>query len=203
MKTNSITAKIMPLALLPALSGCLTASRPPDIACWNIEYAADSAGSAAERPAFGVARVATVSVRAPYGSKSVAVLRGDGTVAFDPYNEFAAGVAQLMKGPVSEALEKSGLFESVIGTSSSAGSDVFAEVSVTRLALDCREHGRRRAVADVSVMLVSGRAIAAKSAGSGESDAADGNYGAAFSRAVSDALDRAIAGLGGGRGEKK
>ena len=200
---NHACAKILALAVLPALAGCLTESHPPEVACWNIEYTGTSAGGAAEKPRFGVARVVTVSVRAPYGSKSIAVLRGDGTVAFDPYNEFAAGVPQLLKGTVSEALEKSGLFKSVIDSSSSAGSDVFAEVSVTRLALDCREHGRRKAVADVGVLLANGRDIAAKSSASGESDAADGNYGAAFSRAVSDALAKAIAKVGGDRDSKK
>jgi hypothetical protein len=147
--------------------------------------------------------VSQVTVRAPYGAKSIAVLRGNGTVAFDPYNEFAAGVAQLMKGIVAEAMKKSGLFNAVIGASSSAGSDVFAEATVTRLALDCREQGRRKAVADVCVMLVSGRDIVASASGSGTADAADGNYGKAFSRAVSDALANALRGLGDGKDKKK
>ena len=198
MKANNL----LPLVVLPVLAGCLSPSHPPEVACWNIEYAATSAASAAE-PRFGVARVSQVMVRAPYGAKSIAVLRGNGTVAFDPYNEFAAGVAQLMKGTFAEAMEKSGLFSAVIGASSSAGSDVFAEASVTRLALDCREQGRRKAVADVSVMLVRGRDIAATASGSGEADATDGNYGKAFSRAVSDALVKALDGLCGEKDAKQ
>lgn len=196
MKVNRLLMRLVPLAVLPALAGCLSPSHPPEVACWNIEYSAPSAPSAAE-PSFGVARVSQVTVRAPYGAKSIAVLRGNGTVAFDPYNEFAAGVAQLMKGTFAEALEGSGLFNSVVGSSSSAGSDVFAEVTVTRLALDCREQGKRKAVADVSVMLVRGRDIEAKASGSGEADALDGNYGKAFSSAVSDALAKAVKGLCG------
>lgn len=202
MKVNRLLMRLVPLAVLPALAGCLSPSHPPEVACWNIEYSAPSAPSAAE-PSFGVARVSQVTVRAPYGAKSIAVLRGNGTVAFDPYNEFAAGVAQLLKGTVAEAMEKSGLFNAVVGASSSAGSDVFAEATVTRLALDCREQGRRKAVADVCVMLVSGRDIVASASGSGTADAADGNYGKAFSRAVSDALANALRGLGDGKDKKK
>lgn len=202
MKVNRLLMRLVPLAVLPALAGCLSPSHPPEVACWNIEYSAPSAPSAAE-PSFGVVRVSQVTVRAPYGAKSIAVLRGNGTVAFDPYNEFAAGVAQLLKGTVAEAMEKSGLFNAVVGASSSAGSDVFAEATVTRLALDCREQGRRKAVADVCVMLVSGRDIVASASGSGTADAADGNYGKAFSRAVSDALANALRGLGDGKDKKK
>jgi uncharacterized lipoprotein YmbA len=202
MKVNRLLMRLVPLAVLPALAGCLSPSHPPEVACWNIEYSAPAAPSAAE-PRFGVARVSQVTVRAPYGAKSIAVLRGNGTVAFDPYNEFAAGVAQLLKGTVAEAMEKSGLFNAVVGASSSAGSDVFAEATVTRLALDCREQGRRKAVADVCVMLVSGRDIVASASGSGTADAADGNYGKAFSRAVSDALANALRGLGDGKDKKK
>lgn len=202
MKANRLLMRLVPLAVLPALAGCLSPSHPPEVACWNIEYSAPSAPSAAE-PSFGVARVSQVTVRAPYGAKSIAVLRGNGTVAFDPYNEFAAGVAQLLKGTVAEAMEKSGLFNAVVGASSSAGSDVFTEATVTRLALDCREQGRRKVVADVCVILVSGRDIVASASGSGTADAADGNYGKAFSRAVSDALANALRGLGDGKDKKK
>ena len=202
MKANRLLMRLVPLAVLPALAGCLSPSHPPEVACWNIEYSASATSSVAE-PRFGVARVSQVTVRAPYGAKSIAVLRGNGTVAFDPYNEFAAGVAQLLKGTVAEAMEESGLFNAVVGASSSAGSDVFAEATVTRLALDCREQGRRKAVADVCVMLVSGRDIVASASGSGTADAADGNYGKAFSRAVSDALANALRGLGDGKDKKK
>lgn len=200
-RANSL--RFLPLVVLPALAGCLSPSHPPEVACWNLEYTAPAASSAEAKPKFGVVRVSQVMVRAPYGAKSIAVLRGNGTVAFDPYNEFAAGVAQLMKGMVAEAMEGSGLFDSVVGSSSSAGSDVFAEATVTRLALDCREQGKRKAVADVSVMLVSGRDIVAKASGSGEASASDGNYGKAFSRAVSDALAKALKGLCGEKDAKQ
>ena len=173
-----------------ALSGCLTSS-VPEIACWNIEYSGERAGRDVE-PRFGVARVSQVVVRAPYAVKGLAVLRANGTVAFDPYNEYAAGPNALLKGAVEDALAASGLFNAVVGASSTAGASVTAEVAVTRLALDCRKEGLRSAVAELELRLLAGRDIVASGKGSGVADAADGNYGAAFSSAFSAAIKAAI-----------
>ncbi|MBR3222708.1 MAG: hypothetical protein IKF72_10845 [Kiritimatiellae bacterium] len=173
-----------------ALAGCLT-SRAPEVACWNLEHAAADAAAKAEAR-FGVVRVSQVVVRAPYAAKGIAVLRANGTVAFDPYNEYAAGPGALLKGVVSDAMEASGLFKAVVGESSSARASLLAEVVVTRLAIDCREEGVRRASAELLLQLVDGREIAALAKGAGGADAADGNYGAALSRAVSDALAAAL-----------
>ena len=79
------------------LAGCLT-SRAPEVACWNLEYAADAATAAKADARLGIVRVSQVVVRAPYAAKGIAVLRANGTVAFDPYNEYAAGPAALLKG---------------------------------------------------------------------------------------------------------
>ena len=133
-----------------------------------------------------------VLVRSPYGVKGLAVLRADGSVAFDPYNEYAAGPAAILKGVVHDALAASGLFKEVVESSSSVKASALVEVSFTRLALDCRERGARRAVANVELRVVGDRDIVAHAKGSGESDAADGNYGAAFSRAASEALSAAL-----------
>ena len=176
------------LATLPALTGCLTSS-VPEVTCWNLEFAGKQESP---KPRFGIARVSQIAVRAPYGGKSLAVLRADGSVAFDHYNEFAAGVVPLLKGVVFDAAKGAGVFKDVVGATSSAGSDVFVEVVVTRLALNCRESGARRAVAEVFVQLVEGRDIVSAAVGSGAADAADGKYGPAFSSAVSDALATAF-----------
>ena len=173
-----------------ALSGCLTSS-VPEIACWNIEYSGEKAGRGVE-PRFGVVRVSQVVVRAPYAVKGMSVLRANGTVAFDPYNEYAAGPNALLKGVVEDALEASGFFRAVVGPSSTAGASVTAEVTVTRLALDCRKEGVRNAVAELEIRLLGGRDIVSSAKGSGIANAADGNYGAAFSVAVSDAIKAAI-----------
>ena len=186
------TAKALAAALAAsALAGCLTSVGTPEVACWNVEYTGAKAGRDVE-PRFGVARVSQVVVRAPYAVKGLAVLRANGTVAFDPYNEYAAGPNSLLKGAVEDALSASGLFKSVVGASSAAGASVSAEVTVARLALDCRREGLRRAVAELELRLVDGRSIVATVRGTGEADAADGNYGAAFSSAVSGALVGAI-----------
>ena len=190
MKAFKATTAIVVVLAASALSGCLTSS-VPEIACWNIEYSGERAGRGVE-PRFGVARVSQVVVRAPYSVKGLAVLRANGTVAFDPYNEYAAGPSALLKGVVEDALEASGFFKAVVGASSSAAASVAAEVTVTRLALDCRKEGVRNAVAELELRLLAGRDIASSAKGSGIADAADGNYGAAFSGAVSDAIKAAL-----------
>lgn len=173
------------------LAGCLT-SRAPEVACWNLEYAADAAAAAKADARLGIVRVSQIVVRAPYAAKGIAVLRANGTVAFDPYNEYAAGPAALLKGVVSDAMVASGLFKAVVSESSSVKASLLAEVTVTRLAIDCREEGVRRASAELLLQLVDGREISASVKGAGAADAADGNYGAALSRAVSDALAAAL-----------
>ena len=186
------TAKALAAALAAsALAGCLTSVGTPEVACWNVEYTGAKAGRGVE-PRFGVARVSQVVVRAPYAVKGLAVLRANGTVAFDPYNEFASSPNLLIRGVVEDALSASSLFKAVVGSSSSAGSSLFAEVTVTRLALDCRREGLRNAVAELELRLVDGRDIVSAAKGAGEGDAADGNYGKAFSAAVSGALGEAI-----------
>ena len=191
MKAFKATTAIVVVLAASALSGCLTSASAPEIACWNIEYSGEKAGRGVE-PRFGVARVSQVVVRAPYSVKGLAVLRANGTVAFDPYNEYAAGPNALLKGAVEDALAASGLFKAVVGASSSAGASVTAEVTVTRLALDCRKEGVRNAVAELELRLLAGRDIASSAKGYGIADAADGNYGAAFSGAVSDAIKAAL-----------
>ena len=186
------TAKALAAAMAAsALAGCLTSVGTPEVACWNIEYTGAKVGRNVE-PSFGVARVSQVVVRAPYAVKGLAVLRANGTVAFDPYNEYAAGPNSILKGAVEDALSASGLFKSVVGASSTAKASVSAEVTVTRLALDCRKEGLRHAVAELELRLVDGRDIVSAAKGSGDVDAADGNYGAAFSSAVSAALVEAM-----------
>ena len=173
------------------LSGCLTSVGMPEISCWNIEYTGEKPWRSVD-PRFGTARVSQVVVRAPYAVKGLAVLRANGTVAFDPYNEYAAAPSAILKGAVEDALAASGLFKAVVGAASSANASLSAEVTVTRLALDCRAEGSRRAVAELDVCLVDRHSVVARAKGSGAADAADGNYGAAFSGAVSDALVEAM-----------
>lgn len=186
------TAKVLAAAMAAfALTGCLTSASVPEIACWNVEYFGERAGRGVESR-FGVARVSQVVVRAPYAVKGLAVLRANGTVAFDPYNEYAAGPNALLKGVVEDALAASGLFKSVVGASSAAGASVAVEVTVTRLALDCRKEGVRHALAELELRLLDGREIVSSVKGSGVADAAGGNYGEALSGAVSDALKAAL-----------
>ena len=181
--------RFFPFLLAPVLSGCLTATVAP-VSYWPVEY--KGGVSSVQSAKFGVARALPIVVRSPYNARSLTVLRADGTVASDPLNEFAAPPAQLAKGVLVDALTSSGLFRDVVESGSIASADVSVEVVVERLALDCRQEGARTAMADVVVKVLKGHAIAASVKGSGAVGAADGNYGVAFSGALSSALVMAL-----------
>jgi len=89
-----------------------------------------------------------------------AVLRSDGSIAFDPRNSFAAAPGSIIKDAVVGRGGEGSLF-------------------VRRLALDCRAEGRRDAV--VSLEIVSGNRA---SKGNAAEPTADGNYSKAFSSAL-------------------
>jgi hypothetical protein len=143
------------------LAGCL-GSAPKAPAYWTIDV--ESAEKAT-----------SVVVCAPYGGQRLAVLRGNGSIAFDPCNSFAAAPAAILK----DALVARG------------GSGA---VTVRRIALDCREEGRRDALVELDVAL--GDKVAS---GAASVSAADGNYTAAFTRAFARAHAEARKGLASGK----
>ena len=181
--------KLIAFALIPVLSGCLSASSPK-VTQWLLEY--KGSNGAAQPAKYEVGRVSQVLVRSPYNEVGIAVLRADGSMAFDPYNEYAANPAALLKGFVYDAMDASGLFGAVVNPSSSVRSSAMVEVLVSRLALDCRTEGTRKAVVAVLVRLIADDGKVAYARGEGEADAKDGNYGAAFSVALSAALGSAF-----------
>lgn len=177
-----------------ALGGCMSAApRAPQN--WAIEFwranqtAADEADGAAKS---GTVRVASVAVRAPYDGTRLAVLRSDGTLAFDAYNAFAAAPAQMLRGAVQDAVEASGAFSRVVPANSVAACDMTLETTVTRLALDCRNEGRRDATVEVSLLLSRGRDVVAAARAEGKAPTGDNDYSAAFSRALARAVGKAM-----------
>ena len=179
------------LAMLVGATGCLSKA-PKAPVHWLIEPAALAASEAAS-PKFGAVRVAQVAVRPPYDGTRLAVLRRDGSVAFDPANSFAAAPGAILRGVVQDVAAASGLFQRVLAPTSGVAADYGLEVTVTRLALDCKVEGACHAVADVSVMLTKGRDVVSAACGSGSMPAgADKNFSAAYSSAVTSALSEAL-----------
>ena len=175
------------------LGGCLS-SAPKAPAYWLIEPVATTVFEAAT-PKFGSVRIAPVSVRAPYDGTRLVVLRRDGSVAFDGFNSFSSAPGAILTGVTEDIVSASGLFERVVRPTSSAAAVHSLEVTVTRLALDCKVEGTRHAVADVTVQLLKGREIVSVSKGSGSRPAASGDYSSACSSAVTAALANALKGL--------
>lgn len=181
--------KLLSLALVPALAGCLTSS-PLPVAHWPVSYIGPSAAGRSEK--YGIGRVSQVVIRAPYNAEGISVLRANGTVEHDAYNEFAALPSTLLKGALLDAMAASGKFKTVVNSSSGTSSSAMVEMMVTKLALDCRQEGERQAVVSIILRILQDGAIVGLAKGEGLADAADGNYGAAFSKAFSDALSSAF-----------
>ena len=184
--------KLFALMLVPALAGCFSAS-PIPVAHWPVDYVGPV--SAVRPGKLGIGRVSQVVVRAPYNAEGISVLRENGTVEHDAYNEFAAIPSTLLKGALLDAMAASGKFKTVVSSSSAVKSGTMVELMVPELALDCREKDSRQAVVKIVLRVLRGGDIVGLEMGEGRSDAADGNYGAAFSKSISDALALALARL--------
>ena len=179
-----------------ALSWCLSsAPRAADnwaIELWRAQDYAAEREDPAEKHSFGAVRIAQTSVRPPYDGTHLAVLRANGSLAFDPYNGFAAAPAQMLRGALQDAAEASGAFERVVASNSSAKCDLSLEATVTRLALDCRKEGRRDASLGLTLILLKGRDVVATAEAESKVATGDGDYSAAFSRAFAKAALAAI-----------
>lgn len=182
--------KLLALLLVPALAGCLTASKAPEPVTWTV--GAGPVARRAETPSFGVTRLSQVNVRAPYDVPSLAVLRADATLAFDSYNRFAALPSHLLKGAAQDVLAASGRFAAVVPSTSSASATHVAELTVTAFRLDCSSE-TRTAETGVSLLILDGRrTIVASACGDGRADATDGDYGSAFAKAFAQAVEKAL-----------
>ncbi|MBR1588604.1 MAG: membrane integrity-associated transporter subunit PqiC [Kiritimatiellae bacterium] len=184
--------------LIALCAGCFSSGRP-ESKRWTVEPApapAREQGPERPPPAFGMTRVGSIVVNAPFDRTPLVVRRADGSVAFDAYNEFAAAPSSLLRAPVRKMLASDGRFGHVVPPSSVASADASVEVMVTDLSLDCREAGKRKARAAVCVDVVKAgggpRTVVLSADGASEADAAAGDFSAAFSRAFNEALAEAL-----------
>ena len=186
------------ILLLALCAGCFSSGRP-EAKRWTVEpSSAPPQEQGMEKPsaAFGMTRVGTVVVNAPFDRTSFVVRRSDGSVAFDAYNEFASTPSALLRTPVKKMLASDGRFGHVVSPSSAASADASVEVMVTDLSRDCRESGKRKARAAVCVDVVKTghgpRTVALSADGTSEADASAGDFSAAFSKAFNEALAEAL-----------
>ena len=191
-------SRILAVIVLVLCAGCFSAAKP-NAKSWTVEpLPVESHGRDMEKhqAAFGMTRVGTVVVNAPFDRTTFVVRRTDGSVAFDAYNEFAAAPSALLRAPVQKMLASDGRFGHVVSPSSVASADASVEIMVTDLSLDCREDGKRKARAAVSVDVVKTgrgpRSVALSADGASEADASSGDFSAAFSKAFNEALAEAL-----------
>lgn len=174
------------LLLLPLLAGCFTTKTPP-VAYWTV-VPMNAGQAVAEKPTLGEVRFAIVSVRSPYDGKELAVLRPDGSMAFDPYNQFAAVPSALIKGTALDILRNTGLFKGVQPGTTTADVNASLELTVDEFALDCRVAGQNRASVRLTLAMVRNRQVIAVGRGASAIDVTAGNYSVAFGSAFTKAL---------------
>lgn len=168
--------------------GCLT-SAPPQPKSWVVSV---PRRQMAEMDASKTARLGTVVVSAPYDRAALAVRRADGSIAFDAFNVFASSPSSMLKLPLASVLADAGRFGRVLPSTSAVRTGVTIEAVVNDLSLDCRDEGRRVARVSLTLVVLENRAVVELLDGSGEADAASGDYSAAFSTAFRKAAEVAL-----------
>jgi len=174
------------VCLVLVLAGCSTVKPRPAVN-WTLlpELSGKIIGAARQ---LGEARLAIVTVRAPYDTKNLAVLRPDGSLAFDPYNQFATVPSAIIKGVALDVLRASGAFKGVQPGVTTANVEDVLELVVEELALDCRAPGERKALVKLTLAHIRDRRVVICGHGSASVDARSGNYSAAFGSAFETAL---------------
>lgn len=176
--------------MLVSLCGCLS-SAPKAPKKWLVgEVKGEGSAFAGVRK--DCVKLSKVDVRAPYDGTSIAVLRSDGSIAFDPCNAFASSPERLLYGAAFDALESAGFAGTVLDTKSSVPSVLKLEVTVTRLALDCRKEGRRDASVAVMLRLCESRKVISTSHGEAAAPTAEADYTKAFSTAFTRSMSEAL-----------
>lgn len=175
---------------LVCLAGCL-GGRAPEPRRWTIQAPEASEGVAVKQPIWDVVKVARLEVAAPYDGLRLAVRRGDGSLAFDARNVFAASPAALLRIPTRDVLLASGKCRAVALANSPVKATQTLEVIVNTLALDCRTENECRAEASLSVTLIEGRELVRAVNGSA-AVAVNKDFTDAFSRAYAEALGKAL-----------
>ena len=182
------------LTFASALTGCFTTATPT-VSNWTVAPSTTVAPVSAA-PKLGEVRFAVVSVRSPYDGKSIAVLRPDGSIAFDAYNQFASVPAALVKGAALDILRGTGLFRGVQPSITTADVDTSLELMVDELALDCRTAGERKAFVRLTLAMVRRRQVVAVGRATAVAGTDGGDYskafGTAFTRALSDAAAQLV-----------
>jgi len=138
-------------------------------------------------------RLSRLEVRAPYDGQRLAVLRKDGSLAFDPFNSFAASPTALLKGAAFDVLAASGIAGASVEQGSSASAARSLEITVTQFALDCRADDEAgKAAVSLTATLVEGRGIAATSRADATVRVDGGDFTKAFSQAFSQVMQEAL-----------
>ncbi len=181
----------MVIVLPLLLTGCLSPA-PKAPTYWNLESSSVPNTTHHLEPECDVVRMGRLTVRAPYDSQRLTVLRENGSIAFDGYNAFAASPSALLKGLAQTQVKNSQRFTNVVDATSAAFAPYSLEILVHEFTLDCRQPGQHLATVRVEVTLLKGREIVDVETANSLTAVEEGQFGRAFSMAFSQAVKEAV-----------
>ena len=147
-----ITNRLLLLALLSLLSGCL--SRPPlHTQTLAFDPPADSVPKGAVRSE-RVVSIRSLRVAAPFDDRSLVYRVGDFSYDADPYAEFLVTPADSLRPPIRSWMHQSELFGTVVEPGSALKPNTMAEITVLELYGDFRRPSEPAAVLTLRFVLL-------------------------------------------------